>query len=151
MYIRSLPDRPYSVAGQHSHGQAVMAAAPNRRSFPVEGFTGYPSPERRLPSGEIVRNVYTVQAQHQGIPIMYEDGIYGYSSRPSSVAGVMDDVARFKMETMERQLANLTGLVQAALINPPPAASTPNSDAKGNHYFFQLMLLPLSLAVFLHN
>jgi hypothetical protein len=49
----------------------------------------------------------------------FENELYGYAgSRPSSVLGVVDDVARIKMENMERQLMNLTGLVQAALVQP---------------------------------
>lgn len=138
LYMRPLPDRPYSVAGQYSvmgviqqPSQASVVQS-DRRSFPVEGYTGYlSSPERRLPNGQIVRSLYAVQPQ----PVVYEDGVYG--SRPSSVVGVIDDAARVKMENMERQLANLTGLVQAALIQP--------NDSKGKKLsillFFQLLQL----------
>lgn len=66
----------------------------------------------------------------------YENELYGYAggvSRPSSVTGVVDDVARVKMENMERQLMNLTGLVQAALVQPNlmPSSTSAQNDTKG--------------------
>lgn len=127
--FRPLPDRPYSVAGQFAPSNGPV---PDRRSFPE--YTGYlSSPERRIQPGELVQNSY-----HPGSG--FENELYGYAgSRPSSVAGgVVDDVARIKMENMERQLMNLTGLVQAALIHPNAAqqqqqqsTSSLQSDIKG--------------------
>lgn len=131
LYMRPLPDRPYSVTGQYTVGvhQPQGTVSGERRSFPVEGYTGYlSSPERRLPNGQIVRSIYAVAPNQGGQPVMYEDGIYGYGSRPSSVVGALDDVSRVKMENMERQLANLTGLVQAALVQSPSSA---NDSVKG--------------------
>ena len=97
----------------------------DRRSFPE--YTGYlSSPERRMQSGEVVHNSYPGSG--------FENELYGYAgSRPSSVAGVVDDVARIKMENMERQLMNLTGLVQAALVQPnaQQTTSSAQSDMKG--------------------
>lgn len=57
---------------------------------------------------------------------------YPPPSRSGSVTPVViDEEARFRMEHMERQLANLTGLVQKALAPPPPSAtSTANPAAR---------------------
>jgi hypothetical protein len=140
LYMRPLPDRPYSVTGQYTvQGAPVhLQQQAERRSFPVEGYTGYlSSPERRLPNGQIVRNIYAVGPNQQQQPLMYDDGIYGYGSRPSSVLGVLDDAARAKMENMERQLANLTGLVQAALVQSPPST---NDTTKGKEFPHNVML-----------
>ncbi|KAL0277335.1 UNVERIFIED_CONTAM: hypothetical protein PYX00_004670 [Menopon gallinae] len=51
----------------------------------------------------------------------YEDPYYsqGYGSRTGSITPVIDEEARLRVEHMERQLANLTGLVQKALTQTP--------------------------------
>lgn len=56
--------------------------------------------------------------------------------RPSSVIGVLslfsynspEELHRMRVEHMERQLANLTGLVQKALINPRMAPIGSNQN-----------------------
>lgn len=155
--FRPLPDRPYSVAGQFPGGPMLGGPAqfsgPDRRSFPADFAAvqaGYlSSPERRITSnGEIVRNPLYGTTWHAGPggPVLVNEDVYGayghglISSRPSSVAGGMvDDVARIKMENMERQLANLTGLVQAALTQPT-GARIPGDSASGMLLFFFSML-----------
>ncbi|KAG8248080.1 SRC kinase signaling inhibitor [Homalodisca vitripennis] len=75
-------------------------------------------------------------------PTPYEDPYYSqYGSRTGSITPVIDEEARIRVENMERQLANLTGLVQKALtqaptptprefLNVPPA--TNNNYRNGN-------------------
>lgn len=151
--FRPLPDRPYSVAGQFPGGPMLGGGGtsaftgPDRRSFPADFApvqAGYlSSPERRIniaPGEMAVRNPLYGTTWHHGPggPVLgiSEDvyGAYGHniiSSRPSSVAGGMvDDLARIKMENMERQLANLTGLVQAALNQPTVAGTTSSSSGQ---------------------
>lgn len=115
---QSLPDRPFSVAGQYP---------PERRSFP--DYSGYlSSPDHRPPNGD-QRVVYGpqgipigfVQQRPGGSNTIYGETTYnpyGTNARPASVAGMPNEdaiIARQKMESMERQLANLTGLVQGVL------------------------------------
>lgn len=48
-----------------------------------------------------------------------------------------EELHRIRVEHMERQLANLTGLVQKALVQNPQATSVPNPqllDVSGGHY-----------------
>lgn len=154
--IRPLPDRPYSVAGQFPGGPMLThtghLSGPDRRSFPSD-FTPIQSsyissPERRInqttvanavAAGELVRNplygtTWYGQPVVEDVYASYPHGII--SSRPSSVAGGMvDDLARIKMENMERQLANLTGMVQAAL-NQPSAPSRSHLQHNGQLIYF---------------
>lgn len=85
------------------------------------------SPERGGP------RAYPAAAYPPGGP-GYEDPYYSqYASRSGSITPVIDEEARIRVEHMERQLANLTGLVQKALTQtptpreylqvPPPASS----------------------------
>lgn len=116
-FNRPLPDRPYSVAGQYP--------SPDRRSF--QDYSGYlSSPERRLP-GQVPSPGFPQQQQPQA---GYDYDPYG--PRPNSVAAVVDDVARHRMECMERQLANLTGLVQKALVPSPGSSSGVRSGPTGS-------------------
>ena len=166
--IRPLPDRPYSVAGQFPGGPMLThtghLSGPDRRSFPSD-FTpiqsGYiSSPERRInqttvanavAAGELVRNplygtTWYGQPVVEDVYASYPHGII--SSRPSSVAGGMvDDLARMKMENMERQLANLTGMVQAAL-NQPSAPSRSHPQHNGEFIASLSPLQPFSSSSF---
>ena len=58
--------------------------------------------------------------------ISTEDPYYYPPPRSGSITPVIiDEEARFRMEHMERQLANLTGLVQKALTPQPPTVAPP--------------------------
>ncbi|XP_065349125.1 coiled-coil domain-containing protein AGAP005037 isoform X22 [Cloeon dipterum] len=55
----------------------------------------------------------------------YEDPYYAqYGPRSGSITPVIDEEARLRVENMERQLANLTGLVQKALTQGPQPSPT---------------------------
>ncbi|XP_059489389.1 coiled-coil domain-containing protein AGAP005037 isoform X23 [Neocloeon triangulifer] len=55
----------------------------------------------------------------------YEDPYYAqYGARSGSITPVIDEEARLRVENMERQLANLTGLVQKALTQGPQPSPT---------------------------
>ncbi|XP_049769735.1 coiled-coil domain-containing protein AGAP005037 [Schistocerca cancellata] len=55
----------------------------------------------------------------------YEDPYYSqYAPRSGSITPVIDEEARIRVEHMERQLANLTGLVQKALTQTPTAVGS---------------------------
>jgi hypothetical protein len=57
-----------------------------------------------------------------------EDPYYAQFPPPRSgsiTPVIIDEEARFRMEHMERQLANLTGLVQKALVVQPPVPQMP--------------------------
>ena len=113
----------------------VSIHKPERRSFPVD-YSGYlSSPDHRPPNGHPEQRIVYGP---QGVPIGYVHSRptgtisntiygettynpYGINPRPASVSAIHsqfnDDalIARHKMESMERQLANLTGLVQGVL------------------------------------
>ncbi|KAI1288108.1 Coiled-coil domain-containing protein [Halotydeus destructor] len=111
---RPLPDRPYSVAGQYP--------SPDRGRLVQADYSGYmSSPERRVPG---------TLPSHQAGPMggSFDDPYDLYGSRPSSVAAV-DDLARQRMESMERQIANLTGIVEQVLL--PQAGPGPGSATAG--------------------
>lgn len=166
----SLPDRPFSVAGQYP---------PERRSFP--DYSGYlSSPDHRPPPNGGPAGDQRVVYGPQGIPIGYvqqRPGIsntiygettynpYGTNARPASVAGMMSEdaiIARQKMESMERQLANLTGLVQGVLqpiatgqIKPPhqlpPTQLPPQTSNDGSHRGKNSLLDVLTMITLVHS
>lgn len=49
----------------------------------------------------------------------------------------MDEMQRIRVEKMERQLANLTGLVQKALQAPPGSTGTPPAAAPRQEINYQ--------------
>lgn len=115
-YGRPLPDRPYSVAGQYP--------SPDRRSF--QDYSGYlSSPERRVSVDANGRPVPYHPPPYPGQPV-FDNGQYNpiYDQRPASVAAV-DDMSRQRIESMERQIANLTGIVQKVLV---PGAQNPSGS-----------------------
>lgn len=165
---QSLPDRPFSVAGQYP---------PERRSFP--DYSGYlSSPDHRPPNGgpgSVGGGDQRVVYGPQGIPIGYvqqRPGIsntiygettynpYGTNARPASVAGMLSEdaiIARQKMESMERQLANLTGLVQGVLqpiatgqMKPPQQLPPTQTVSDSNHRgMFEMMMTMTMIALVL--
>lgn len=119
---RALPERPYSAAGTPSY-----QSSPERRyELPYHS-----SPERRTHEAGYVSSPERRPDHQRGFPgfgsstpSSYDDSstYYGeriYGTRSGSVTPVIDEEARLRMEYMERQLANLTGLVQKALTAPP--------------------------------
>ncbi|XP_023216951.1 coiled-coil domain-containing protein CG32809-like isoform X7 [Centruroides sculpturatus] len=119
---RALPERPYSAAGTPSY-----QSSPERRyELPYHS-----SPERRTHEAGYVSSPERRPDHQRGFPgfgsstpSSYDDSstYYGeriYGTRSGSVTPVIDEEARMRMEYMERQLANLTGLVQKALTAPP--------------------------------
>ncbi|RWS28564.1 Coiled-coil domain-containing protein-like protein, partial [Leptotrombidium deliense] len=108
---RPLPERPYSVAGHYP--------SPERRSY--QDYSGYlSSPERRLPSGDFVSPAGRSSFPPPGYPANCDDAYSSYGLRSGSTTPVIDEEARLRVQFMERQLVNLTGLVQKALTPQPP-------------------------------
>lgn len=106
-HFRPLPDRPYSVAGQHPHDRLRA------------DYSGYlSSPERR----------HVAPPAYPGFP---DDPYAIYGQRPASVMGMPgDEVARQRMESMERQIAQLTNVVERVLA--PQVSSATRSGPTGS-------------------
>ncbi|RWS28505.1 coiled-coil domain-containing protein-like isoform X1 [Leptotrombidium deliense] len=110
---RPLPERPYSVAGHY----------PSPGSY--QDYSGYlSSPERRVPSGDFVSPAGRSSFPPPGYPAHCDAACGSFEFRSGSTTPVIDEEARLRVQFMERQLVNLTGLVQKALI---PPQSVPHS------------------------
>lgn len=139
---RPLPERPYSVAGHYP-------TVDNRRSHP--DFSGYlSSPERRFINGEaIVPPSPRTSLPPHGFNVSHDD-IYGtYGTRSASVGPIVDEEARIRVEYMEKQLANLTGLVKKALTTnqqPKPPTDIRGSDKNSGPHKPPPPPKPLSLS-----
>ncbi|VEN53958.1 unnamed protein product [Callosobruchus maculatus] len=90
---------PRGAALLRTYSPAVASLSADRmKSVPADGYMS--SPERSS---------------------RYEDPYYSqYAARSGSITPVIDEEIRLRVENMERQLANLTGLVQKALTQPAP-------------------------------
>ncbi|XP_067130546.1 coiled-coil domain-containing protein AGAP005037-like isoform X4 [Centruroides vittatus] len=152
---RSVPS--YPMERRHEPQGAYLA--PPDRIYPTSGQSPYqPSPEHRYehsyhssPDRSNHDLGYLSSPEHrydhqQSFPIygnssFEEQSYYGermYGSRSGSVTPVVDEQTRLRVEHMERQLANLTGLVQKALSTGPPPRShssqqIPTRDTESQH------------------
>ncbi|KAE8738018.1 hypothetical protein FOCC_FOCC016511 [Frankliniella occidentalis] len=102
-----------------------MAEPPSDRLHAESGYMS--SPERGGP------RAYPTPAYPASASVPYEEGYYGqYGTRSGSITPVIDEEARIRVENMERQLANLTGLVQKALTHGPTHLAVPGSQGYRN-------------------
>ncbi|PNF27596.1 hypothetical protein B7P43_G02275 [Cryptotermes secundus] len=103
--------RAYSPAVAPVPADRIKSLPQTDRLHSESGYMS--SPERGGP------RAYPAAAYPPGGP-GYEDPYYSqYASRSGSITPVIDEEARIRVEHMERQLANLTGLVQKALTQTP--------------------------------
>ncbi|XP_035705394.1 coiled-coil domain-containing protein AGAP005037 isoform X5 [Folsomia candida] len=125
----SLPrvNRPFSPApvAMKSTVLADSALYSPRTTGTTQG-TAFPMPPSGYITPDLRRNIYSSGAEPTYVSSperrCVEDPYYSQfpQTRSGSITPVIiDDEARFRMEHMERQLANLTGLVQKALVHPP--------------------------------
>uniref|UniRef100_T1JCW6 Actin interacting protein 3-like C-terminal domain-containing protein n=1 Tax=Strigamia maritima TaxID=126957 RepID=T1JCW6_STRMM len=92
------------------------------------------SPERRMDHHRSVPSYVTPTSS-------YEEPYYGdrgYGSRSGSVTPIIDEEARLRMQMMERQLANLTGLVHKALTTGRQPSITRDVELNLNREQIQL-------------
>ncbi|XP_052131299.1 coiled-coil domain-containing protein AGAP005037 isoform X10 [Frankliniella occidentalis] len=104
------------------------ASSPTSPQDRLHAESGYmSSPERGGP------RAYPTPAYPASASVPYEEGYYGqYGTRSGSITPVIDEEARIRVENMERQLANLTGLVQKALTHGPTHLAVPGSQGYRN-------------------
>ncbi|CAG9823610.1 unnamed protein product [Phaedon cochleariae] len=102
-------------------------APPKPQRAPPRSSDGPPRPpDRFVPFQRPANPLYNIPDGYMSSPersSRYEDPYYSqYATRSGSITPVIDEEIRLRVENMERQLANLTGLVQKALTQPPPAS-----------------------------
>ncbi|XP_050536556.1 uncharacterized protein LOC126902897 isoform X13 [Daktulosphaira vitifoliae] len=135
-----VPGQPYYMTHQFPPG--TSATLPNRGrpptgSIPARTYSpAVPSSAVNKPSGYMSsperagsRTGYTVPPyMSPGGSSFDENSYYGYGPRTGSITPVIDEETRLRVENMERQIANLTGLVQKALVHGPVVAQPFRSE-----------------------
>ncbi|CAL8148018.1 unnamed protein product [Orchesella dallaii] len=101
-----------------------------RSSFPLPPTASYTPTDLRRNIYSSADPTYIASPERRFV----EDPYYQFPPpRSGSITPVIiDEEARFRMEHMERQLANLTGLVQKALVHPP-VTNQPTPDDIDKH------------------
>uniref|UniRef100_T1IL96 Actin interacting protein 3-like C-terminal domain-containing protein n=1 Tax=Strigamia maritima TaxID=126957 RepID=T1IL96_STRMM len=122
--------------------QGLPLPAPLDRHHQQTHESGYhSSPERRMDHHRSVPSYLTPTST-------YEEPYYGdrgYGSRSGSVTPIIDEEARLRMQMMERQLANLTGLVHKALTTGRQPSITRDVELNLNREQIQLPSLGTGL------
>ncbi|XP_043463341.1 uncharacterized protein LOC122499218 isoform X4 [Leptopilina heterotoma] len=140
--LYSIPDRIHGEGGYMSSPERGSATGPGRYPpVPYSGASSYEDPYYSQYSGTVTPVIDEEASDTELLEESYS--LYGVkpSGRPPSgplarspfppgaptlpPVGPRDDVTRLRVENMERQLANLTGIVQKALIHPQHTSPSP--------------------------
>ncbi|XP_033223057.1 uncharacterized protein LOC117176829 isoform X2 [Belonocnema kinseyi] len=142
--LYSIPDRIHGEGGYMSspeRGSGVGTGSGRYPPVPYSGASSYEDPYYSQYSGTVTPVIDEEASDTELLEESYS--LYGVkpSGRPPSgplarspfppgaptlpPVGPRDDVTRLRVENMERQLANLTGIVQKALIHPPHPSPSP--------------------------
>ncbi|XP_051163411.1 uncharacterized protein LOC127282887 isoform X4 [Leptopilina boulardi] len=140
--LYSIPDRIHGEGGYMSSPERGSGSGPGRYPpVPYSGASSYEDPYYSQYSGTVTPVIDEEASDTELLEESYS--LYGVkpSGRPPSgplarspfppgaptipPVGPRDDVTRLRVENMERQLANLTGIVQKALIHPQHTSPSP--------------------------
>lgn len=99
---QQVPDRPYSVAGNYS--------IDNQFSLPIQMARSFNGNTQFLTSPE--RKQFLIQQQQK-----QPNDLFSFNNGPGLAIGndLLDDQTKIKMKLMEKQLENLTGIVETVL------------------------------------